>query len=192
MESSPPPYLRSSRIITEIQVYFRIQWHQFDALLSDYWEPHIKKKTTYFWWTQCARTFTSALCCETKGWNLTIAISGFWTVALNCQKQPLKMLATNAKKRRKSNPIRIFFYDGWKFRRQCVNVIDTAWGRIYFQRAKILDSVCNGFSPCMRWSTMSSMKMDKKSWWHCTLHRFLSHLMLSKMFLMVCAHQKWI
>ncbi len=25
-----------------------------------------------------------------------------------------------------------FFYDGRKFRRQCVNVIDTTWGRIYF------------------------------------------------------------
>ncbi len=34
-------------------------------------------------------------------------------------------------KRRKSNLIRIFF-DGRKFRRQCANVIDTTWGRIYF------------------------------------------------------------
>ncbi len=25
-----------------------------------------------------------------------------------------------------------FFYDGRKFQRQCVNVIDTSWGRIYF------------------------------------------------------------
>ncbi len=35
------------------------------------------------------------------------------------------------RKRRKSNPIRIFF-DGRNFRRQCANVIDTTWGRIYF------------------------------------------------------------
>ncbi len=34
-------------------------------------------------------------------------------------------------KRWKSNLIRIFF-DGRKFRRQCANVIDTTWGRIYF------------------------------------------------------------
>ncbi len=35
------------------------------------------------------------------------------------------------RKHRKSNLVR-FFYDGRKFRRQCVNVIDTMWGRIYF------------------------------------------------------------
>ncbi len=35
------------------------------------------------------------------------------------------------RKCRKSNLIRIFF-DDWKFRRQCANVIDTTWGRIYF------------------------------------------------------------
>ncbi len=32
------------------------------------------------------------------------------------------------RKRRKSK----FFYDGWKFRRQCVNMIVTTCGRIYF------------------------------------------------------------
>ncbi len=41
------------------------------------------------------------------------------------------------RKRRKSNLI-LFFYDGRKFRRQCVNVIDTTWGRIYF-------STCENF-----------------------------------------------
>ncbi len=35
------------------------------------------------------------------------------------------------RKRKKSNLIRNFF-DGRKFRRQCANVIDTTWGRIYF------------------------------------------------------------
>ncbi len=35
------------------------------------------------------------------------------------------------RKRRKSNLIR-FFYDRQTFRRQCVNVIVTMWGRIYF------------------------------------------------------------
>ncbi len=39
------------------------------------------------------------------------------------------------RKCRKSNLIRIFFY-GRKFRRQCANVIDTTWGRIYFLTCK--------------------------------------------------------
>ncbi len=37
-----------------------------------------------------------------------------------------------------------FFYDGQKFRRQCVNVIDTTWGRIYF-------STCENFGLGVQW-----------------------------------------
>ncbi len=37
-----------------------------------------------------------------------------------------------------------FFYDGRKFRRQCVNVIDTTWGRIYF-------STCENFGHSVQW-----------------------------------------
>ncbi len=44
---------------------------------------------------------------------------------------PIKMLATDAKTQ-KIKPDLNFFYDGRMFRRQCVNVIDTTWGRIYF------------------------------------------------------------
>ncbi len=94
---------------------------QFDALLAII-EPHIKKKTTNFCELSVQGSIFSALCCETKWMNLTIAIS---------VKTPLKMLATDAKNGK--NLTRSgFFYDGQKFWRQCVNVIDITWGRIYF------------------------------------------------------------
>ncbi len=35
-------------------------------------------------------------------------------------------------KTQKIEPDPIFFFDGRNFRRQCANVIDTTWGRIYF------------------------------------------------------------
>ncbi len=41
------------------------------------------------------------------------------------------MLATDAKNAENQTRYN-FFCDGWKFRRQCVNVIDTTWARIYF------------------------------------------------------------
>ncbi len=47
------------------------------------------------------------------------------------------------RKRRKSNLIQIFF-DGRKFRRQCANVIDTTWGRIYFL-------TCENFRLSVQW-----------------------------------------
>ncbi len=37
-----------------------------------------------------------------------------------------------------------FFYDGQKFRRQCANVIDTTWGRIYFL-------TCENFGHSVQW-----------------------------------------
>ncbi len=48
------------------------------------------------------------------------------------------------RKCRKSNLIRVFFYDGRKFRRKCVNVIDTTWGLIYFL-------TCENFGLCVQW-----------------------------------------
>ncbi len=47
---------------------------------------------------------------------------------------PIKMHATDTKMQKiEPGPFFLFFfYDGWKFRRQCVNVIDTTWGHIYF------------------------------------------------------------
>ncbi len=39
------------------------------------------------------------------------------------------------------------FYDRWKFQRQCVNVTDTTWGRIYFSTCEYF-----GLSPNLFWS----------------------------------------
>ncbi len=58
------------------------------------------------------------------------------------------------RKRRKSNLIRFFFY-GRKFRRQCANVINTTWGRIYFLRVKISDSVCRDLYKPSHWLLMA-------------------------------------
>ncbi len=46
---------------------------QFDALL----EPHIKKKTTHFCELSVQGSIYSALCCEIKWMNMTIAILDF-------------------------------------------------------------------------------------------------------------------
>ncbi len=77
---------------------------------------------------------------------------------------PIKMLVTDVKTQ-KIDPN--FFYDGRKFRRQCVNVIDTTWDRVYFITCAIFrrkfqtqcamtlvlssSSVSEGFAPHMCW-----------------------------------------
>ncbi len=43
-----------------------------------------------------------------------------------------------------------FFYDGRKFQRQCVNVIDTTWGHIYF-------STCENFRLGVQWPLVISI-----------------------------------
>ncbi len=83
--------------------------------------------------------------------NLTIAILDFGVRLYGgSELSKHKMLATDAKnakkKKKKIEPDPNFFYDGRKFRRQCVNVIDITWGRIYF-------STCENFgrkiqTPC--------------------------------------------
>ncbi len=97
---------------------------QFDALLAIL-EPHIKTKTTNFCELSVQGSIYSALCCETKWMNLTIAILGFGVrfyggSELSKTSQNACQDAKNAKNRTRSN----FFYYGRKFRRQCVNVID--------------------------------------------------------------------
>ncbi len=133
----------------------------------------------------------SALCCETKWMNLTIAILDFdggSELSKHLSKCLLRM-----RKTQKIEPDPHFFL-WWMKVSEAVCKCDwhSVRSYLFFNVQKFWTLYAMAFSPCMRWSTMSSMKMDKKSWWHCTLHRFLSHLMLSKMFLMVCAHQKWI
>ncbi len=97
---------------------------QFDALLVIL-VPHIKKKTTNF----CELGVHGSLRCfvlRDEVDELDNRHSGFWRSIVRwlwIVKTPLKMLATdakNAENRTRSE----FFYDGRKFRRQCVNVID--------------------------------------------------------------------
>ncbi len=58
------------------KVYFSMSVSQFDALLVII-EPHIKKKTTNFCELSVQGSIYSALCCETKWMNLTIATLDF-------------------------------------------------------------------------------------------------------------------
>ncbi len=58
------------------KVYFRMSVAQFDALLAIL-EPHIKKTTTNFCKLSLQGSIYSALCCETRWMNLTIAILDF-------------------------------------------------------------------------------------------------------------------
>ncbi len=58
------------------KVYFRMSVAQFDALLAML-ESHIKRKTTNFCELHVQGSIYSALCCEMKWMNLTIAILDF-------------------------------------------------------------------------------------------------------------------
>ncbi len=123
----------------QFKVYFRTSVAQFDALLAIL-EPHIKRRPPISVNSVCKDLYTVLCAARRSGWTWQ---PSFWilafasTVALNCQNTS-QNACHGCEKCKKSNPIRIFF-DGRKFRRQCVNVIDITWGRIYFQRAKISD-----------------------------------------------------
>ncbi len=74
------------------------------------------------------------------------------------------------RKRRKSNLIRIFF-EGRKFQRQCANVIDTTWGRIYFLTCEHFgwkcDSVCRDLYTHMRAHTHTrSVNNGRRQTWY--------------------------
>ncbi len=105
---------------------------QFDALLVIL-QPHIKKNTT----NSHEFSVKGSIQCfvlRDEVDQLVRRHSGFWCLLVQwlwIVKTPLKMPATddkNAENRTRSE----FFYDKQKFQRQCVNVIDTMWGRIYF------------------------------------------------------------
>ncbi len=110
------------------RVCFRMSVAQFDALLAIL-EPHIKKMTTNF----CELSVQGSLYSAAR-WSGLIwqSHSGFWHSLIRwllTVKIPLKMLSTDVKNERnwtQSN----FFYEGHKFQRQYVNVIDITWGRI--------------------------------------------------------------
>ncbi len=98
---------------------------QFDALLAIL-ELHIKTKTTNFCELSLQGSIYSALCCETKWMNLTIAILDFaarFYGGSELSKHLSKCLPW-MQKTSKIEPNTNFFYDGRTFRRQCVKVID--------------------------------------------------------------------
>ncbi len=108
-------------------------------------EPHIRKKTTNF----CELGVHGSLRCfvlRDEVDELDNRHSGFWRSLVRwlwIVKTPLKMLATDAKNAENLTRYN-FFYDWRKFRRQCVNMIDTTWGRIYF-------STCENFGLSVQW-----------------------------------------
>ncbi len=127
---SSPSLLRISGIITvDSKITSGFQWL---SLMPAILEPHIKKKTTNF----CE---LSVLCAARwSGWTWQ---SPFWilafacTVTLNCQNTSQNACHGWEKRKKNVTPSE-FFYDGQKFWRQCVNVIDITWGRIYFSTCK--------------------------------------------------------
>ncbi len=138
------------------KVYFRTSVAQFDALLAIL-EPHIKTKTTNFC-ELCARIYIQCFVLRDEVDELDNRHSGFWRSLLRWLwtiKTPLKMLATDAKST-KNRTRSEFFYDGRKFRRQCVNVIDITWGRIYF-------STCENFGLSVQWPLENKYAIDRGS-----------------------------
>ncbi len=78
--------------------------------------------------------------------NFCMRFSGFF-----CIRHPfLSKCLLPMRKRRKSN----FFYDGRKFWRQCLDVIDTTWGRIYFL-------TCENFELSVQWPLAKCQKKLK-------------------------------
>ncbi len=127
---------------------------QFDALLAIL-EPHIKKKTTNFCELSVQESIYNALCCETKWMNLTITILDFGVRFYGGSElsKHLSKCLPRMRKTQKIEPDPNFFYDGRKFQRQCVNVIDITWGRIYF-------STCENFGRKIR--TQCAMALSLK------------------------------
>ncbi len=93
---------------------------QFDALLVIL-ESHIKKKTIHFCELSVQGSIYSALCCK-KWMNLTIASLDFGIRLYGGSKlsKHLSKCLLHMKNRTRSKKC----YDGRKFRRQCVNLID--------------------------------------------------------------------
>ncbi len=114
-------------------VYFRMSVAQCDALLVIL-ETHIKKKTTNFCELSVQGSIYSALCCETKWMNLTIAILDF-AIRLyggikgivHCQNTS-QNACYGFRKLKKLNPIQI--YDGQKLWRQCAMTLNPKFSHV--------------------------------------------------------------
>ncbi len=113
----------------------------------------------------------SALCCETKWMNLT---SPFWILAFAFYggselSKHLSKCLPRMRKTQKNRTRYNFFFDGQKFRRQCANVIDITWGRIYFSTCenfgrKIRTQCAMAFSPKMKTLVIYSTSCWSNPW----------------------------
>ncbi len=120
---------------------FPIKMHATDAKTQK-----IEPGPNFFWRTKISeavckrdwqREFLDSVCNDLK--SETFACVGpFFSYFSSF---PIKMHVMDAKTQ-KIEPD--FFYDARKFRRQCVNVIDTTWGRIYFL-------MCENFGLSVQW-----------------------------------------
>ncbi len=135
-----------------------------------------------------------------SGWTWQ---SPFWilafacTVARNCQNTS-QNACHGCEKRKKNRTRSEFFYDGWKFRRQCVNVIDITWGRIYFQRAMTFSLrkrqrtrvLVRGFISSVKCEAIDSMQAVHLSddWQRCCFSLSFPHLFSDTPVFMSVAH----
>ncbi len=104
----------------------------------------IRKNRIWKFRTQCASTFSSltfsSVCVKHKvlaHWVRNFHIR-FFVVFVILSYQNACYGCENAENRTRSE----FFYDGRKFRRQCGNVIDTMWARIYFLKCENFGQKC--------------------------------------------------
>ncbi len=122
MESSAS-LSRSSGIFTgDSEFTSGCQWLSLMFFILAILEPHIKRKTTNFCELSVQGSIYSALSCEMKWMNLTIAILDFGITLYGgseLSKHVSKCLL-----------------------RQCVNVIDITWGLIYFSACEHFGRKC--------------------------------------------------
>ncbi len=125
----------------QLKVYFRMSVAQFDVLLVIL-EPHIKRKTTNFCELRVQGSIFSALCCEMKWMNLTIAILDFGVRLYGDSWGELsKHLSKCFPRMQKTQKIKP---DPNFSEAVCKRDCDRTWGRIYF-------STCEYFGLSVQW-----------------------------------------
>ncbi len=151
-----------------------VQWlcreeGEFHLLIKELWDyPECFKVYIYIYIPSlCILHFVchTVLCaarpsgstCQWSFWILAFTC----TVALNWQNTS-QNACYRCEKHRKLNPIQIFLC---QFRRQCVNVIDTMWGRIYFLMCEMDENFRLGVPSVtfsVQWPLLSSVEHKKK------------------------------
>ncbi len=82
-----------------------------------------------FWSNKCSLGKHKGHCTQSP--KFLLAVFHFFVFPIPSYQNGMQRM----RKRRKFNLI-WFFFDAWKFRSQCANVIDTTWGRIWFLTCK--------------------------------------------------------